>query len=101
MSCVGIVVCCFCRNGGGIGDSNIRKMSYFEGSKDPKYSVSNITYSHFKMCGCFVSTVYGSDHPGRSCNMIGISQPRRGLVGPYMDHGCWYCNPVCHAAATT
>lgn len=27
------------RNGGGIGDSQIRKMSYFEGSKDPRYKV--------------------------------------------------------------
>lgn len=27
------------RNGGGIGDTSIRKMSYFEGSIDPKYKV--------------------------------------------------------------
>lgn len=27
-----------CRNGGGIGDASIRKMSYFEGSVDPAYA---------------------------------------------------------------
>ena len=27
------------RNGGGIGDASIRKMSYFEGSIDTKYKV--------------------------------------------------------------
>ena len=27
------------RNGGGIGDASIRKMSYFDGSIDPKYKV--------------------------------------------------------------
>lgn len=51
---------CHCRNGGGIGDSNIRKMSYFESSKDPQYMVC-VLGLHVRasvvwvcMCGCGV-----------------------------------------------
>ncbi len=30
------------RHGGGIGDPNIRKMAYFEGSVDPAYAGSKV-----------------------------------------------------------
>ena len=35
-----LIASVWCRHGGGIGDTSIRKMSYFEGSIDPMYKVS-------------------------------------------------------------